>query len=160
MYGRTAVTLDHLKAAHWFSKVGVRDTESAEVLPDWSSAIASCSSAEWQGLCVDAVNEYADRVRERSPADFDHWNDVVLDVRPSVLSLVREKTANVIAAHALADVFLKTVAWDILHVCIESEFADVYPPGFFASQAYWYVHGHFPCGWTGPFPEGGRLIVF
>ncbi len=37
--------------------------------------------------------------------------------------------------------------------------ADVYPPGFYASQAYWYASGHFPCGWRGKVPQG-KLIVY
>ena len=41
---------------------------------------------------------------------------------------------------------------------MEAEFADVYPPGFYASQAYWYVKGHFPCGWQGEFPNGTLII--
>src|SRR5262249_31632568 len=61
--------------------------------------------------------------------------------------------------HALPKVFGNTVRWDILHLCMEAEFADVYPPGYYASQAYWYAHGHFPCGWRGEF-SSGTLIVF
>jgi hypothetical protein len=34
----------------------------------------------------------------------------------------------------------------------------VYPPGFFASNAYWYIKGHFPCGWEGEFPKGTLVI--
>jgi len=52
------------------------------------------------------------------------------------------------------------VQWEILGVCMEAEYADVYPPGFYASQAYWYVKGHFPCGWEGgEFPKG-KLIIY
>jgi hypothetical protein len=56
-------------------------------------------------------------------------------------------------------VFENMVQWDILHVCMEAEYADVYPPGFYASQAYWYVKGHYPCGWQGEFPKG-KLIIY
>jgi hypothetical protein len=55
--------------------------------------------------------------------------------------------------------FEDAVQWDILNVCMEAEYADIYPPGFYASQAYWYVKGHFPCGWQGNFPEG-KLIMY
>jgi hypothetical protein len=60
---------------------------------------------------------------------------------------------------AVPGAFVDTVDWDILHVCMEAEYADVYPPGFFASQAFWYVQGHFPCGWEGEFPAG-RLVLY
>src|SRR3954453_11925681 len=160
MYARTTGTLDELDKADWFSRVGSKDADNAEVLANWDAAIASCSSSVWRNLTLEAVNQYAARLSERSPAEYARWNDVVLDVRPAALSLVRRKTESIIRDESLPKIFLDTVAWDVLHVCVESEFADIYPPGFFASNAYWYVRGHFPCGWLGPFPEGGRLVIF
>ena len=59
--------------------------------------------------------------------------------RRGVSQTIREKTQTVIDATASS-------SRDILHVCIESELADVHPPGFFTSKAYCYVKGHFPCG--------------
>ena len=59
----------------------------------------------------------------------------------------------------LPKVFEDTVQWDILGVCMEAEYADIFQPGFYASQAYWYINGHFPCGWEGKFPNG-KLIVY
>jgi len=55
--------------------------------------------------------------------------------------------------------FEHCVQWDILHVCMEAECADVFPAAYYASQAYWYVKGHFPCGWEGEFPKG-KLIIY
>lgn len=81
-------------------------------------------------------------------------------VKPSAMALVDEKTSEIVTAHALPDVFIDTVNWDILHLCLEAEFAEVYPPGFYASQGYWYGRGRFPCGWRGPFPNGGHLLIF
>lgn len=41
---------------------------------------------------------------------------------------------------------------------MESEYADVYPPDFFAARAYWYRARHFPCGWNGDFPKATLVI--
>lgn len=65
-----------------------------------------------------------------------------------------------ISEQGLPKIFLDMVDWDILHLCMEAEYAEVYPPGFYASQAYWYMQGHFPCGWQGPFPKGGKLVIY
>jgi hypothetical protein len=73
--------------------------------------------------------------------------------------LVLRKTKAVVEANHLPRGFVDTVQWDILRLCMEAEYADVFPPGFYASQAYWYMQGHFPCGWEGEFPQG-RLTVF
>jgi hypothetical protein len=66
----------------------------------------------------------------------------------------------VIEDNKLPKIFLDTVDWDIINLCIECEFADFVPPGFYVGQAYWYVVGHFPCGWSGPLSRGGRIIIY
>jgi hypothetical protein len=37
---------------------------------------------------------------------------------------------------------------------MESEYADVVPPRFFAALGFYNVRGHFPCGWEGEYPPG------
>jgi hypothetical protein len=159
MHTRTEATLARLRKAHWFSRAGVIDTDAADVLRSWFHAIESCSSQEWQQLCLEAANQYRARLSEKSPIRFEKWNNIVLAVKPLAQSLVREKTKQVIEENDLPQIFCDTVDWDILHLCMEAEYADVYPPGFFASQGYWYAKGHFPCGWSGEFPNG-QLIIY
>lgn len=60
MHPRTVATLDKLRQAAWFSYVGVKDTEAAIVLSSWGEAIESCSSLEWENLCLEAVNQYCE----------------------------------------------------------------------------------------------------
>lgn len=156
---RTIATLTELEKASWFSRVGVRDTLGAIVLSSWAEAIEHCSSLDWENLCLEACNQYRERLLERDPRSLDTWNERVVSIRPRVEELVRSKAEKFVAEHNLPDVFEDTVQWDILNVCMEAEYADVCPPGFYASQAYWYVNGHFPCGWQGDFPEG-TLIVY
>jgi hypothetical protein len=160
MHPRTESTLERLRQEEWFRNVGVRDTAAADVLSSWQEAVESCGSLEWENLCQEAVNQYCARLIERSPRDYEKWNEVVLSVKPTTQALVREKTREIVADNSLPKVFIDTVDWDILHVCMEAEFADIYQPGFYASQAYWYTKGHFPCGWRGPLPQGGRLVIY
>jgi hypothetical protein len=74
------------------------------------------------------------------------------------IPFVQHKIEAVVGQNNLPTVFENMVQWDILGVCLESEFADLYPPGFFTSNAYWYTKGHFPCGWQGDFPQGKLMI--
>jgi hypothetical protein len=159
MHPRTIATLGKLRQAHWFNAVGVHDTKAAEVLSSWDEAIESCGSADWENLCLEAVNQYCERLVERAPREFAKWNDIALGIKPAAMALVREKTKDIIEANQLPEVFINTVNWDIVHLCMEAEYADIYPPGFFASQSYWYVKGHFPCGWRGNFPNG-KLVIY
>ena len=159
MHQRTSATLEELKGLVWFRSVGVRDVETPEILSSWHEAIESCASIEWENLRLEAANQYCERLAERSPERFNQWNDIVLSLKPITRALVSEKTRQVIEENDLPKVFLDTVNWDILHLCMEAEYADVYPPGFFASQSFWYAKGHFPCGWKGEFPKG-KLVIY
>jgi hypothetical protein len=154
----TTATLARLTQATWFDKVGVKDAEGVDVLPSWKAALKSCASRAWEDLCLEAANRYREQLRQRAPDRFVLWNDVVDAVKPLAQQLVRTKTQALVSELALPKDFIDTVEWDILHVLMEAEFADVCPPGFYASQAYWYVIGHFPCGWKGRFPEGRRVV--
>jgi hypothetical protein len=158
MHPRTGATLEELRGVDWFSCVGMRDTDGVEFVSSWAEAIESCSSLEWENLCLEASNQYRERLLERSPDRFRQWNSIVGELKPITQLLVRQKAVNVIDQNQLPKVFLDTVDWDILGLCMEAEYADVYPPGFYASQAYWYLHGHFPCGWRGNFPKGNIII--
>ncbi len=159
MHPRTTATLERLANVEWFTAVGVKDTDAAIVLSSWDEAIEHCSSATWEDLLSEASNQYCERLAERDRARFSMWNEVVGELKRVTVPFVRQKIARVVPEHRLDTVFEDTVQWDILSVCLEAEYADVYPPGFCASQAYWYVSGHFPCGWKGAFPEG-TLIIF
>jgi hypothetical protein len=151
--------LKKLRDADWFARVGTYNGENAISVSSWQEAIEQCSSDYWEDLTLEAANQYCERLAERSQERFRLWNDVVAGVKPAVVALVMEKTSPVVGQYDLPKVFSDCVRWDILHLCMEAEYADVYPPGFYASQAYWYEHGHFPCGWQGEFPAG-KLVVY
>lgn len=159
MHPRTLETLAELEKTTWFSAVGVVDTDAAIVLSSWPEAMQHCSSSQWENLLLEASNQYCQRLVERSKERFARWNEIIAEIKPVTMPLVRERIREVRSTHRLPQVFEDTVQWDVLHLCMEAEYADVYPPGFYASQAYWYAKGHFPCGWHGQFPEG-MLIVY
>jgi len=158
MKGDTLATLQELEQAAWFHAVGRKDTESAIVLDSWPKAIASCSSQKWENLLVEAANQYSEQVFRRSKERFNQWNTIVDEMKTFTEPLVMRKILPVIQINKLPKSFEDTVKWDILHLAMECEYADIYPPGFYASQAYWYMQGHFPCGWRGRFPDGTLII--
>jgi hypothetical protein len=158
MHPRTVATLDRLENASWFSCVGVKDTDAAIVLSSWQEAIEQCSSLEWENLSLEALNQYRERIVERSRERFEQWNEIVEEVTKTTVPFVRRKIEAVVREHGLPKVFEDLVQWDMMGVCMEAEYADVYPPGYYGSQAYWYVKGHFPCGWQGDFPKGTLII--
>jgi hypothetical protein len=158
MHPRTVATVDKLDKVEWFTRVGKKDTTRTRVLSSWPEAIEHCGSLEWENLCLEAVNQYCARLVERSREQFNKWNDIAGELKLETIPFVKRKIEAVVREHRLPQVFENMVQWDILHVCMEAEYADVYQPGFYASQAYWYLKGHFPCGWEGRFPEGNLII--
>jgi hypothetical protein len=158
VHPRTLADLDDLEKGEWFHAVGAKDTDTAIVLSSWGEAIEHCGSVGWENLLLEAANQYRERLRERSRERLAKWNQVVDEIKPVTEALVRRKVRAVCSKHELPKVFEDTVRWDILHLCMEAEYAAVYPPGFYAGQAYWYVKGHFPCGWQGEFPQGKRIV--
>jgi hypothetical protein len=163
MHPRTIATLEKLENADWFANVGtyagVEDRSKFVLLSSWQEAIRHCSSVDWENLCLEAANQYRERLLEKSKVRFNQWNEIVTQLKAVTEPFVRRKIEAVVREHGLPKVFEDTVQWDMLHVCMEAEYADVYQPGFYASQAYWYVKGHYACGWEGQFPKG-KLIIY
>jgi hypothetical protein len=83
----------------------------------------------------------------------------VHEVKKITRPLVGRKIAAVVRVNNLPEIFSIQVNYDITGVCMEAEYADVCPSGFFTHIGDWYLRGHFPCGWWGMFPQG-RLVVY
>jgi len=122
----------------------------------WPQAIEHCSSFDWECLRT----EYCERLAERSRERWKHWNEVVDEVKKFTIPLVDRKIKAVVREHDLPEIFRVRVRVDITALGLESEFADVCPLGFFAGNSYWYVKGHFPCGWSGGMFPKGRLVIY
>jgi hypothetical protein len=161
MHPRTIATLEELENAHWFSRVGIKkDSTMAIVVSSWPEAIEHCDSFEWECLRTEAMNQYCERVAERSPEPWNCWNEVGKEVMSITVPLVNRKIETVVREHHLPKIFGVRVRFDIAALCMESEYADVCPLGFFTSNSYWYANGHFPCGWSGGVPPDGKLVIY
>jgi hypothetical protein len=159
MHSRTLEMLERIEKAPLFSRVGVIEGSDVAFVTSWSEAIAICDTSEWEDLQLDALNQYCKCLAERSMERFHRWNDTVDEVKKIARPLVARKIAGVVRENHLPRIFSVQVKHDITLVCMEAEYADVCPPGFFTSLGHWYVNGHFPCGWWGAFPLG-KLVVY
>lgn len=155
---RVSATLAQLRDATWFAMVG-REAPGVVVLDSWQAAVESCSSDEWQDILVDASNRLSVNLARAAPLEWKRWNEVADGLRPVVEELVGEKTGDVVKRYSLPRILVDTVQWDLIHLLLEAEFSDQVMPGFFAAQGYWYVKGHFPCGWRGT-PPAGSLVIY
>lgn len=156
----TLATLNDLQSFAWFSRVGERHPEvsTAVVLSNWFEAITSMEEEEWENLRLDARNGYTAQLARTSPVRFRTWNAKVEAIKVITVPMVNSVFSTNMSLRELPRKVLDIVQWDVLHVCMEAEFSDCAPIGFFASNAYWYRAGHFPCGWKGTFPDGKCVI--
>jgi len=150
-----------LQEADWLAHTGKQDSDLslALVLSSWDEAIESIRFSGWEQLCLEASNQYRERLLERSVERFRKWNEIVEMLKPTTIPFVKRKISPFVEAFNLPKVFEDQVQWDILGVCLEAEYADVFPPSFYTAVAFYYTKGHFPCGWEGEFPKG-RPIIF
>jgi hypothetical protein len=156
----TSENLRQLDDAKWFARVGVHDEVSsvAVVLSSWEQAIAHSSSDDWKNLKLEIANRFRERLIEAKPERFCRWNDIVAEVKKCTMPLVRRKLEPAVVRYKLPRSVVETAEWDILHLCMESEYIDVLPPGFYSGLAYWYAQGHFPCGWERQHAKGLPII--
>ena len=159
MHPRTIATLDRLEKASWFSRVGINEGSAIVLVASWLAAIEQCSSFEWEDLRLVALNQYRVRIAERSSERLGFWNEIVRELKKITGPLLDRNIAAVVRDHALPEIFKIRVRSDITCACMEAEYADVCPPGFYTSIGHWYVNGHFPCGWWGAFPQG-KLVIY
>ena len=159
MHSRTIATLDRLEKASWFSRVGINEGSSTAVVATWPEAIDRCDSSAWEDLQLGALNQYCECIARRSNERLQLWNDTVREVKKISRPLVGRKIAAVVREHTLPEIFKICVNWDITGFCMEAEYADLCPPGFFTNLGHWYLNGHYPCGWWGVFPQG-KLVIY
>lgn len=159
MNPRTTATIEELECANWFSAVGQFDLEHVKILSTWDEAIDVCVRTAWRDITFEAKNLLTERIFKAGRERFNDWNNILKAIEPNVKDLVRRKIGKVAHDYDLPELFTKCVEWDIRMLLMESEYSDVCQPGFFSALAFFYVKGHFPCGWEGQHPQG-RLIVY
>jgi len=154
MNNRTLSAIAVLEKADWFCQVGINQADTVQTLSSWQEAMKYCDSVDGENFGLAGMNEVRDQVRVRADSRYQQWNDIVHDLEPAVKPLVKRKIDKVFRENDLPrEPFELMVYKGILRPCIELEYCDVLQPGFFANIAYWYVKGHFPCGWKGVYTK-------
>lgn len=162
MKNATQDLLHLLQQADWFSRTGLPIDDPAIVrVGDWVQAMESLEGFEWYRVSQVAPNALTSALSSRFPLRYRTWNALVGAMLPVIGEIVDEKIARIVDVHRGAmdeEIFRDSIEWDLLHACMELEFADLIPVGFFSQISSWYVKGHLPCGWSGTFPAGSLVV--
>jgi hypothetical protein len=144
-----------LDRMQWFSCAGLRDLEPATVVNSWKEAILfATDQRQWESFRLERRNELTVYLHNHAMVRYRKWNEITAELRGRIAPMVHNKVASVRAANNLPDAFESCVRWDLLAACMEAEYGDLRPPGFYTDLAAVYLKGHFPCGWDGPYPVG------
>jgi hypothetical protein len=142
----TIAALDKLDEVLWFESVGRSEFENVVQLHNWSDAADCACSRLSRDFRNERGNLLSESVAAKSTVRFQQWNEIVRIVKPFVTALLHDKADKIISPNGLFGDVLHALNWDILHLCIECEYADLVDPGYFHATAFYYSRGHFPCG--------------
>lgn len=127
----------------------------------WEAAVASCSSAKWEDVELEAQNQLTVWLSQHDRDGYQSWNRIVKTHKASTVEPLIERTIRPIQlAQGLHESVISSVQWDVLGALMENSYL---PSGhsavFFLELLLVYEAGHFPCGWLGEWPRG-ELVVF
>jgi hypothetical protein len=159
MEDRTRAIIELLAVAEWFSSVGQPVSEVVTQVSSWSMAFELCDTLEWENTEIEARNELLSAMHLHNKNL--EWNPPFGEISSTTGPLVRQKLAQFSEQSnlQLPKTFVSSVRWSITTIAMSTEFSHIFTPTFYADLAYWYVKGHFPCGWDGDYPQG-RLIIY
>ena len=158
----TLELIDKLMKTEWFAHVGEKiDDPSVFQISSWQEAVKYCRSRYSSNVQMEGKNLLTERLCFDFPDRYHKlWNETVAAVKLIIQPMIDRKTNELKTQLKLPKAFRDAIDWDVLCICMELEYSDLIPPRYFAERARWYLAGHFPCGWEGDFPVGGKLVVF
>jgi hypothetical protein len=160
MGAATERILADLEGISWLASVGQPiDRGDCLFVSSWDEAVTACQSRRKKGVALEVANRLREAIRAASKVRLQQWNKIVQAIRPKVVNLAKKKAQPYLKKHKLPKIVLDQLHWDILHWCMEQEYADLIPSGFYSQLGEIYLLQHFPCGWDGEYPEG-KLLVY
>jgi len=149
--------LDNLARTRLFANVGLPAPPGLDVrvLQSWREVFESERFDHFGNVLLDAQgalttylsNFHRDRDRL--------WNQLVREVRPEVAAIINPACEALAATRAVKVDKLAAIARSAcISVCMEYEYADLRPVGFFQRLGQLYLLGRCPCGFQGEYPTG------
>lgn len=156
----TKELLHRLEVVDWFCNAGKPAQVHAEVqlLQEWSQAVEVCASQASEDAGLEASNELTAQLAAHHREADKLWNSKIEEVKPLVVRLIQSKLAVPGVALMIPSERRKTlldaIQWDLLGLCMAYEYQDLVPISrYYELLEYWYLAGHFPCGWIGEVPD-------
>lgn len=157
--------LRRLSEVDWFCGCGSPPhldlTMDVRTVDSWHAALESASTVGWENVELAAQNQLTMWLHIHDYGNYQQWNAIVQSHKATVLSpLIEEKIRPFLVEHALGEVLIAAVQWDILGALMENSYlTSGHSVFFFLELLQVYEAGHFPCGWIGDWPRG-ELVIY
>ena len=156
------VTAKHLKRfedATWFANVG-KPLKEHVLLVTWEQAIEHANGDHWMEEVQGMANHFGAIIdRENYDRRRDFWNLLIKEMSIAATPVLEAKIAAYQAYFKNKDQAVLGLK-DIMRLsCMECEYSDVVPLGYFYMLAELVIAGRFPCGYNGEYPHG-QLFVY
>ncbi|SEL68022.1 hypothetical protein SAMN05216359_113137 [Roseateles sp. YR242] len=160
MKSNTNELLLRLENADWFCNAGQPLEPSPDVVrvSTWAEALEVCATQASDDARLEAQNELTVQLSARHSAVFKLWNTKVAEFKPLVGKLMDKKLAmpavQARVPNEAGKTFLGALRWELLGMCMVHEYEDVVSITKYCELfEYWFLVGHFPCGWIGEVPD-------
>lgn len=158
LQAKTEALLSQASRFPWFAHVGEGSLEQSLVVKNWDVAIEKCTSIDYENFGIEMANHIRRIVRTANVERYQQWNTIVGAVRPRIELIVESAAPLWRVPEDQLQAIKDQVLWDLCSACLESEFSDIFPPGYYLDTFQIYSLGRFPCGWNGDYPQGQRII--
>jgi hypothetical protein len=157
------IALEKLSQVDWLANCGQPLPIYAVpciAVTSWSEASRLCADSTWEGVSENARGELTEYLSSRFPARYQGvWNKTARELRPKIESTITPKLLAVQQEKGFAEGVIDCIKWDVLHAMMTSVYIDCRPPAFYLQLFDIYESGHFPCGWSGSWPQGSLQVL-
>lgn len=154
-----------VRGIDWFAHCG--DDLSIDLsmpvhgVSNWKQAVEACKSEQWENVELEASNQLTQWLHDNRMQEYREWNEHVDAHKSTTIEpIVDTCIKSYIAKHNLDVTVLHSVQWAILKALMENTYIPTgHKEFFFLELLTVYEAGHFPCGWSGRWPNG-QLVVY
>lgn len=155
---------EKFRAIDFFHNCGgyVDFTFQVERIFDWDTASQHFCNAAWEDTTLEASNELSEFIHENFREKYRDWNCYADAGRKFVNEELLERLTSLQSGKALDPIFIDCVKWDLVHSLLFEQYRaglSVELPDFYSKLIDVYESGHYPCGWSGVYPDG-VFVVF
>lgn len=153
-----------LEGIRWFQSCGQPLPQSLPFpvaqVSGWSQALSLCSDQAWEDVTLEARNRLTEFLHTRHRDAYQQWNHIAAAAKSRIDAPVCDLIWRPFAERqGLGKAFTDAVSWDVLAAVMEHAYRDCSGrPTFFLQLLQVYRTGHFPCGWSGDWPDGMLLV--